>query len=87
MTVPVVEEAVLGWLDELRYAVAAGPDLALEGDYVCGSVREMVPADHGDVKSRDEESRMLTATREALLPRLLSDEVRLEHGEPLEIAP
>ena len=76
MTESVVEVVVQGWLD-----------LALEGDHVCGSVREMVPADHGDVKARDNESASLAPIRDALLPRLLSDEVRLEHGEPLEIAP
>lgn len=30
-TESVVEQAVLGWLDELKYAVAAGPDIAPEG--------------------------------------------------------
>ncbi|MEO2090490.1 MAG: hypothetical protein ABGY75_13480, partial [Gemmataceae bacterium] len=30
-TESVVEEAVLGWLAALQYAVAAGPDIALEG--------------------------------------------------------
>jgi len=56
MTESVVEVVVQGWLD-----------LALEGDHVCGSVREMVPADHGDVKARDEESQILAATRDAPL--------------------
>jgi hypothetical protein len=78
MTESVVEEAVLGWLDELGYAVVAGPDLALEGDHVCGSVREIVPADHGDVKARDEDSASLAPIRDALLPKLLSREVNTE---------
>jgi hypothetical protein len=77
MTESVVEEAVLGWLDELRYAVAVGPNLALEGDHVCGSVREMVPADHGDVKASDNESASLAPIRDALLPKLLSGEVQV----------
>ena len=34
-----------------------------------------MPTDHGDVKARDEESRTLAATRDALMPKLLSGEV------------
>jgi len=37
-----------------------------------------MPADLGDEKARDEESRMLTATREALLPRQRPGEVNTE---------
>ena len=42
-----------------------------------------MPTDHGDVKARDEESRTLAATRDALMPKLLSGEVSVSVDGPL----
>lgn len=39
------------------------------------------------IKARDEESRTLAATRDALLPKLLPGEARGDGGHQLEIAP
>jgi type I restriction enzyme, R subunit len=64
-----VEDAALDWLTELGWAVKGGPDISPDGDTLTPSLSQRERETYSEVV-------LLERFRDALLPRLMSGEIR-----------